>query len=150
MDMVRVGAIYRLHGNASITVAEDATLDYIVALLGHEKHLRAVFFVDSNRRFSGMMSTCELLKYLRVNAGKQKPDVLGEFFRSAGGKKAKDLQTSTSRALSVKESDDVQTALRLMLDYEQDVIPVLDDERKVLGDLTLSEVLSKALESGTP
>ncbi len=149
MATVLVGTVYRLHGNASITVPEDATLDYIVALLGHEKHLRAVFFVDSDQRFTNMISSCDLLRYLRAHAGNQKTDILAEFFRSAGSKKAKDLQASDSRALSVKESDDVQTALQLMLACEQDVIPVLDGEGRVLGDVSLSEVLLKALEGET-
>ena len=35
-----------------------------------------------------------------------------------------------------------------MLDLEEDVLPVMDTERRILGDLRLSEVLLKAFEVG--
>jgi hypothetical protein len=35
-----------------------------------------------------------------------------------------------------------------MVDHEEDIIPVLDGEGRIIGDLSLSEVLSKALEVG--
>jgi len=35
-----------------------------------------------------------------------------------------------------------------MIDHEEDVLPVEDNERRILGDLRLSEVLLKAIEVG--
>ena len=35
-----------------------------------------------------------------------------------------------------------------MLDYEEDVLPVVDKDFRILGDLRLSEVLLKVIEAG--
>jgi len=37
-----------------------------------------------------------------------------------------------------RETDSLQTALDKMLNYEEDIIPVLDSEGNILGDLRLS------------
>ena len=63
-------------------------------------------------------------------------------------KKAKDLVSGDPKAITIKGTDNLQTALDKMLDHEEDVLPVVDGERRVLGDLRLSEVLLKAIEAG--
>ena len=62
--------------------------------------------------------------------------------------KAKDLAHGEWSSLGVKEADTLQTALNQMVEYQEDVIPVLDDEGRILGDLRISEVLFKALGVG--
>jgi CBS domain-containing protein len=56
--------------------------------------------------------------------------------------------TPDTQILSVKESDTLQAALDKMLDYKQDIIPVVDDEGRILGDLGLSEVLWAGIAYG--
>ena len=53
-----------------------------------------------------------------------------------------------SSKLSVRDTDSLQEALDKMLDYEQDVLPVLNSQGEIIGDLRLSEVLSQALIHG--
>jgi hypothetical protein len=48
----------------------------------------------------------------------------------------------------VKESDTLETAFNQMMNFGEDVIPVLDSEGRILGDLRLSEVLLQAVEVG--
>ena len=43
----------------------------------------------------------------------------------------------------------LDTALNRMIEYEEDIIPVLDEDGRILGDLRLSEVLLKTLEMST-
>ena len=71
-----------------------------------------------------------------------------DFFCIVDAKKAKDLVSGDPKAITVKETDTLQTALDKMLDHEEDVLPVVDNERRILGDLRLSEVLLKAIEVG--
>jgi CBS-domain-containing membrane protein len=52
------------------------------------------------------------------------------------------------RSLGVKESDTLETAFNQMMNFGEDVIPVLDSEGRILGDLRLSEVLLQAVEVG--
>jgi CBS domain-containing protein len=62
-------------------------------------------------------------------------------FRILDARKARDLASPASSYLSIKKSDSLQKALFLMMEYEEDTLPVIDDEGKVLGDLILPEVL---------
>lgn len=151
MKGILVKEFYKLHGKASITVPEDAALDYVVALLGHERHLQAVFVVDSSNRYAGMVSRFDLLRWTRLQLYGREPraDVrISELSRLVKARKAKDLETHNANSFYVKENDTLQAALDLMIDYEQDIIPVVDDEGRISGDLSLSELLSHALEVG--
>jgi CBS domain-containing protein len=149
MKPILVKEVYRLLGKASITVSENSMLDYLVAFLGHEPHIQGIFFLDSHKRFSGMLSRFDLLRLFRLYSQKPGKEIMAEFFAVARSKKAKDLELPDKRLFYVKENDTLQSALELMLDYEQNIIPVLDDEGTILGDLSLSEILSKALEADT-
>jgi len=53
MKTILVGEVFRLHGNASIKVSEDASLEFVLAYLGHEQHIRGVFLVDAEQKFKG-------------------------------------------------------------------------------------------------
>jgi hypothetical protein len=49
--------------------------------------------------------------------------------------------------ITLKKSDTIQTALDKMIDSEEDIIPVLNAQGKILGDLRLSEILWFILRS---
>lgn len=151
MKMIRVKDVYQLHGTSTDSVPEDTSLEYIISRFAREPGFRGVFLVDSRQRFSGVITRADLMKWahFQLFGGKGRHDVaVSEFFRIVDAKKAKDLVTTDPRAIAVEETDTLQTALDKMLDYEEDVIPVVDAERRILGDLRLSEVLLKAIEVG--
>jgi len=151
MKAIRVKEVYRLYGKASITVPESVTLDYVVAMLGHEPRLQGVFMVDSNQRLVGMISRFDLLRWTQAHfcGGENQTDTrINDFIRLLNARKVKDIETDNTGSFSVKENDTIQAALDLMIRYGKDIIPVLDGEGRVIGDLSLSELLSKALESG--
>lgn len=62
--------------------------------------------------------------------------------------KAKYLARGDRNSIDVKELDTLDKAFNQMMMFGEDIIPVLDDDGKVIGDLRLSEVLFKALEIG--
>ena len=151
MENIQIKEIHRLHGKASMSVPENTALDYVVALFGHEQHLQGVFIVDSNGRLVGTISRFDLLRWaqLKLYGGKKiKKIPVNELLGLAKDTKAKDLEKDGSGSFSLKEDDTLQTALDLMIGYEQDIIPVLDSKGKIIGDVSLSELLSKALEVG--
>ena len=134
-----------------MSVPEDAALDYVVALFGHERHLQGVFIVGSNGKFVGMVSRFDLLRWAQFKLyGRKiiKKIPANELLGLAKATKVKDLEKDCSRSFSLIEGDTIQTALDLMIGYEEDIIPVLDSEGKIIGDVSLSELLSKALEVG--
>ncbi|HEY41734.1 MAG TPA: CBS domain-containing protein [Dehalococcoidia bacterium] len=151
MKTIRVEQVYRLHGTATDSIPEDTSLEYVIGRFARESGLRGVFLVDSRQRLSGVLTRTDLMKWahLQLFGGKGRHEIaISDFFRIIDAKKAKDLVTTDPRVISVKESDNLQNALDKMLDHEEDVLPVVDDERRILGDLRLSEVLLKVLEAG--
>jgi CBS domain-containing protein len=151
LKTIQVGEVFRLHGNASITVSENVSLEYVIAYLGHEQHFRAVFLVDGAQKFKGVITSSDIRRWVHIElfGGKGRHDIpISAFYRIADAKKASDLARGDYRSLGVRVTDSLQTALDKMLDFEEDIIPVLDSEGHVLGDLQLSEVLLKSLEIG--
>jgi CBS-domain-containing membrane protein len=151
MKTTLVKEVYRLHGIASIRVPEDVSLEYVISYLGQEPRFSGVFLVDSAQHFSGAITSNDLIKWIdfQLFGGKGSQGILeSEFFQIANAKKAQDLVRADFRALGVREEDTLQTALDKMVDYKEYILPVLDGEGHILGDLRLSEVLAKALEDG--
>jgi len=72
----------------------------------------------------------------------------GEIIHLAFATRAKDLARGDWRYFGVKVSDTIQDALERMIACGDAIIPVLDNEGKVLGDLRVTEILIKALEFG--
>ena len=151
MKTILVKDVYQLHGTATDTIPEDTSPEHIISRFAREPGLRGVFLIDARQRFSGVITRADLIKWARFQffGGKGRHDIaISDFFRIVDAKKAKDLVSGDPKALTLKETDTLQTALDKMLDHEEDVLPVVDNERRILGDLRLSEVLLKAIEVG--
>ena len=151
MKTVLVKDVYQLHGTATDSIPEDTSLEHIISRFAQEPGLRGVFLIDARQRFSGVITRADLMKWAHYQlfGGKGRHGIaISDFFRIVDARKAKDLVTTDPRAIAVKETDTLQTALDKMLDHEEDVLPVVDNERRILGDLRLSEVLLKAIEVG--
>ena len=151
MKTILVKDVYQLHGTATDTIPEDTSLEHIISRFANEPGLRGVFLIDARQRLSGIVTRADLMKWahFQLYGGKGRYELsISEFFRIADAKKAKDLVNSDPKAITIKETDTLQTALDKMLDHEEDVLPVVDNERRILGDLRLSEVLLKAIEVG--
>ena len=147
---VRVEDVYRLHGTASAVVQEDVLLEDLIIKFAQEPNLCGVFLIDAQQRFAGMIARADLLKWSTVVllGGKVSIASSGEAYRIMLATKARDLRREDWPFLGVKKTDTLQTALNQMIDSGEDIIPVLDSEGRILGDLRLSEVLLKAIEIG--
>ena len=151
MKTILVKDVYQLHGTATDIIPEDTSLEHIISRFAHEPGLRGVFIIDARQRLSGIVTRADLMKWahFQLYGGKGRYELgISEFFRIVDAKKAKDLARRNGRSLGIKETDSLQNALDKMLDVEEDVLPVIDNQGKILGDLRLSEVLLKAIEVG--
>jgi len=153
MKPILVEELYHLSEPASLSVPEGTPLQEVVARLAQEPDLRAIFLVDSQERFAGTIRRADLLKWLYFQLfgrlGVEKGST-GEIIHLAFATKAKDLARGDWRYFGVKVSDTIQDALERMIAYGDAIIPVLDNEGKVLGDLRVTEILIKALEFVKP
>lgn len=150
MKTIRVEEVYGLHGTASTSVCEDISMEGVISRFAYEPDLRAISLVDSRQRFVGVITRADLLKWSTIILLRGKVGVasVGEARRLVSATKANDLRRSDWPLLGVWETDTLETAVNQMLSCNEETIPVLDSEGRILGDLRLSEVLLKAIEVG--
>jgi len=151
MKTIRVGEVFRIHGTATDTVTEDAPLEKVIERFAREPGLRGIFVVNSRQQFSGVVTRSDLIRWTHYSlfGGKGRQDIsISEFYRVVDAVRVKDLMNPGMQALAVKETDSLQKALDKMLDHEEDLLPVVDNDYRVLGDLRISEVLLYAIEAG--
>jgi len=146
-----VSDVYKVHGSISISINSDSSVVEVIASFARKPSLGGIFLVDLKLRFVGLITRTDLLKWAHIKllGGKGRHEiVVSELFRISDARMAIELMNPDTRILSVKESDTLQAALDKMLDYKQDIIPVIDDEGRILGDLGLSEVLWAGIAYG--
>jgi CBS domain-containing protein len=151
MKKILVEEVYQLHGMASACIPEDIPLEDVIKRFACEPGIRGVFLVDSHQRFAGMITPVDLVQWASLRFhGKLvgTPMSAGEVFRITFATEVKDLARGSSHSLGVKPSDTLQNALEKMIIGKEDIIPVVDNEDRVLGDLRLSAVLLQAIEAG--
>ncbi len=150
MKSILVRDVYQLHGTASITMDEEAPLEDIISRFAHEPAIRGVFLVDGEQRFAGTVSRAAILKWADYQLfGKWKSGVPNsEVTNKITAVKAKYLARGDWHSLGVREDDTLAEAFKQMMSFGEDIVPVIDDDGKVVGDLRLSELLLKAIEVG--
>ena len=142
--------VYLLHGSAGTVAEESAPLKDIIRIYAEQPGTRGVFLVDEYRRFSGMVSRLAIQKWAEYQLfGKWQGDEschgINEMIDSV---KAKDVAHGNWSSLALKTDDPLETAFKRMIDLGEDILPVVDDKGRIIGDLSLSEVLEKAIEAG--
>lgn len=151
MKAILVKEVHGLHGTASMSVPEDISLDDVITRLAHEPGLRGLFLTDSRQRFVGVITRRDLTKWVRLQCFGEtgRRDLSAwEVVSLVSARKGKDVLRGEAQLVGVKETDTLQTALDQMIASKEDIIPVLDSERRIIGDLKLSEVLLKTIEAG--
>lgn len=143
MKNTLVKDVYELHGTASAIMNQDCTLKEVVTRLANEPGTRGIFLVDQNGRFSGIVSRTAIIKWaeFQLFSKQQDGDVPDEITDMITNIPARNLARGERHSLGVFESDTLQKAFEQMVKYGEDVIPVLDIEGRVTGDLSLPEIL---------
>jgi len=134
MKTIKVAEVYQVHGTCTVSIPQDSPLENIINRLGHEPELHAVFLVDSHQRLAGVITRISLMKWVHSQLfGGRRQLSPWEVLQFAHATRAKDLIHSDWQSLAVKESDNLESALNIMIDHDEDVLPVLDSEGTVLG-----------------
>ncbi len=147
MRLILVDEVYQLTESASPCVPESSTLEEVAKLFARDNVVRAVFLVDEQQRFSGMMRRADLLKWVHLYLyGKTGGGAAstGEVLRLTFAKHASDLARGDANTLGVRPQDTLESAMNKMMINAETVLPVLDDDNKVLGDLRATDLLKVA------
>ncbi len=108
----------------------DATREETLERVEHSKlpaeSLSQLFGMDTHRRLRGTIALADLV---RAPAGERLSNILGE-------------------AQAVRADSDLEEVARLMTDFDLTVVPVVDDEERILGIVTVDDVLELVLPEG--
>lgn len=124
LDEVKVMAICATNPQ---TVTTDAPLAKVADKMLRVK-IHSITVVDENRKPKGMVSTMDLVKTTFM-----------------GGDKAKDIVVSklieNQKLLFIMEEMSVRDALNLMVEKNVRSLPITDFEEKLLGIITMSDIM---------
>lgn len=149
MEAIKVKDVHGVHGICSTSISGEASLVEIIRIFANEPDIRGVFLVNGDQRFAGMVSRLAILKWAEY----QLSNKLKNGSSSADIKnmidivKAKNLARGDWQSFGVNESDTLEDAFKKMMNAGEDILPVLDEDGKITGDLRLSEVLQKIVET---
>jgi predicted transcriptional regulator len=128
-------------------VHEDAAIEEVLTHLVHNAGLCGVLVIDSGGLVSGVITRSTLVRWARVCMSDLSDHVpVGDIFRMVSVAKARDLAVGNGRTLGVRRTDPLSKVLHQLTSYDISTIPVVDADGRVTGDLTIGQLLMKALE----
>ncbi|HLX21492.1 MAG TPA: CBS domain-containing protein [Gaiellaceae bacterium] len=104
----------------------EETLERVERSTLPAESLSQIFGMDTYRRLRGTIALADLV---RAPAGERLANVLGE-------------------AQPVRADADLEEVARLMTDFDLTVVPVIDDDERILGIVTVDDVLELVLPEG--
>jgi CBS-domain-containing membrane protein len=134
----------------SLIVNEEEKIIEIIKHYAEKSSLRGIFVVDREQKLKGAITRNDLLQWAKFKIGTDLgSDVVAgdEINRYVYSTTAKDIMYKYSAEAFVKPEDSVELALDMMLNEDTLAIPVVDNEKKIIGDLTFSEVLEAIIRT---
>lgn len=129
----------------SLIVKEEEQITEIIKHYAEKPSLRGIFVVDKTQKLKGVISRNDLLQWAKFRLGAYSSNdtlIVDKINRYVYSTIAKDIIRRGSSEIYVKPEDSLNSALELMFNEDISSIPVVDEEKKIVGDLTLSEVLN--------
>ena len=150
LQKVTVREANNLHLNPSLIVSPEEDFTQVVKRFASSPELRGVFVADAGNRLIGVITRADLLDWTQAKLGISlgaKAGNLQKVLRLASlmnADTAGDVMHSDSHRAAVSLDDTLARALRLMAELDLIVLPVVDDDYRIIGDLKLSELLLRS------
>lgn len=138
------------YSTLSLIVNEEEKITEIIKHYAEKPSLRGIFVVDKEQKFKGAITRDDLLQWAKFKIGSDLgSDVVAvdEINRYVYSTTAKDIMHKYSSEAFVKPEDNVELALDMMLNEDTLAIPVIDEKKKIIGDVTFSEILNAIIRT---
>lgn len=148
MNRILVKEIHDLHEVGFKTVTESAPLDEVVDTFAQGVATQIVFVIDNCDQYRGAITRKDLLNLIAVKmvGGETSRAVtVGNMRQILFASNAGDLMRGNASVPVVAETLNLAEALKLMMDSGEPVLPVVNGEGELVGDLRVSEILSALL-----
>lgn len=130
--------VERLKQRKVPVVPKRATVSEIIDAFAASDHSRILYVVDDEGRFRGILSLGNMIRHVFFHY--HDPSIDSRSLVSM-------VVSETAGDFMQKEpmvtmlSDDVEAVLQRMIDHNVKEIPILDDEKRVVADLTIVDLL---------
>jgi CBS domain-containing protein len=127
--------------------------DFSQVIINFSQHIeiKGIFVVDEEDRFIGVITRTDMLDWARAKLGTilYKPLTnINETIRLVtliGASNVGDILRPETKNAAIHLNDTLGEALKVMVDIDLIVLPVVDESNRVAGRLRLSEILERSL-----
>lgn len=119
-------------------VGEQETIEAVVQKMVEHSHARLVYVLDKEGRFRGAISLGILIRHL-FPRGFEPAVYPRSILSMITSEKAKDIMNR--RMFYAREEDDVEELINRMIRAGVKEIAVVDSQRKIIGDITMLDLL---------
>ena len=120
-------------------VPQKASVSEIIDAFAASEHSRILYIVDDERRFIGVLSLGNMIKHVFFHYRDPSSIDSRSIISMAVSETAGDfMQREPVFAIY---SEDVEDVLQRMIDHNVKEIPIIDDEKRVVADLTVVDLL---------
>jgi len=151
LNTILIKDFYQIDVDPPIVISQYDEFAEVIHLFSSSSELRGVFVADHKDQFVGVITRSDLLDWTRVQ--------VGDFFDEGGQTSDKTIRLSNlihattvgeimnpnTVMASVRLENTAKDAMMNMVTHYIVVIPVIDDENKIIGDIKLSELLEASL-----
>lgn len=144
---LNVKDVYDLAKMCSLVIDENESLVNVIKSFVKNPDLRGIFLVNKEKKLKGVLTRVDLLNIVKVKLGKDVDEIPLRIrvLKNLSDVKVSNIVGMFSQRAGIKLGDSLDKALDLMIEMDLVDIPVVDDDNKVIGDLTLSEILLKLM-----
>jgi len=137
---VRVEDVYEIMIGKPALVYEDAILKDAVDAMIQNFISRKVYVIDKKGKLKGMISIETLLKQVGYRIGVRETGVVS-FFKFLSGIFKENVSEFMQTPVTVTNNHKLLDALKKMVEYHLNDLPVVDEEGKIIGELNSLEIL---------
>jgi CBS domain-containing protein len=120
------------------SVKEDASIDEAVEALSQSVYSHIVYVTDETQILQGVITEETLVKYLFIHYHDDMLDTRALISRALS-EQASDLMRN--ERFKARVDDELEFILEEMIACKVDEVPVLDDGGRMLGDITMKDII---------
>ena len=151
LENLTVKDVYQLDEETPVILKRADDFSQVIKNFANHADLRGIFVVDDDNHFEGVITRTDLLDWAGVKFGRifQKPvtemDKTLRLITLIRASIVGDIIRPETKNAFVRQDDTLDHALRIMVDTDLIILPVVDESQYVIGRLRLSELLNLAL-----
>lgn len=137
----RVGDVAGLIVKEPMHVQKSAKIRDAIELMLKNPASRKVYVIDTDGNLAGAITTETILRLIGYRVGVEENRGL-EFYRFLRDTLKEEVEQVMANVRPVKKETKLTEALRLMLDLHVNDLPVVDDDYKLIGELSSLELFA--------